>query len=300
MRFCAAAIALVLIGGCKAGNGGGSQVVADGGSGGATAPATGGSGGEIVCDEGTACDNACVDTSSDPSNCGGCGRTCVVPNADAMCVAGSCALDTCALGFADCDSDMNNGCELAVDCDTGSACATSCSTTGLLNCTNPCAPTCDLPVEACNLLDDDCDTLCDNGAIPDCRVGVHRAFGPNGHFYTTDPAEPAARGYDTEFTDYFFLYAADVADLRPLFRCVKGSGKTWLTTDTACEGAGGVEVTVGFIAAQQDCASIPLYRLVNGPEGEHFYTISAGERQNAIDNLGFTDEGITGYVWAEP
>jgi hypothetical protein len=33
---------------------------------------------------------------------------------------------------------------------------------------------------------------------------------------------------------------------------------------------------------------------------DHFYTTSEPERENAIRNLGYSDEGITGYIYPEP
>lgn len=60
-----------------------------------------------------ACDGECVDTSRDVRHCGGCGIACEPrPNAQPpVCVAGECALE-CREGFADCDGDEVNGCEI--------------------------------------------------------------------------------------------------------------------------------------------------------------------------------------------
>ena len=51
---------------------------------------------------------------NDPLNCGACGRACAVPGADAICVAGACALGRCRPGFGDADGAPDNGCECAV------------------------------------------------------------------------------------------------------------------------------------------------------------------------------------------
>ncbi|MFM2247095.1 MAG: hypothetical protein RL071_3169, partial [Pseudomonadota bacterium] len=32
----------------------------------------------------------------------------------------------------------------------------------------------------------------------------------------------------------------------------------------------------------------------------HFYTLSAAERDNAVAVYGYVSEGIAGYVWASP
>ena len=44
------------------------------------------------------CGVLCVDTSTDPDNCGVCGRTCVIPNAVSGCSMGECIIDSCELG----------------------------------------------------------------------------------------------------------------------------------------------------------------------------------------------------------
>ncbi|NUP11835.1 MAG: hypothetical protein HOW73_37785 [Polyangiaceae bacterium] len=255
------------------------------------------------CTEGTLCDGACVDLETDPQNCGSCGRTCVIPNGTAGCASGECSLTDCAQGFADCDGEAETGCELEDACQAGGACATACGSTGGLVCTDPCAPTCAVPAEACNAIDDDCDGACDQGPIANCRIGVHRASnGTNGHLFTTDLAEAQAWG-TVEAENFFYLYKDAAADLRPFFRCPKaGTGNFFLTDSTDFPSVG----TVGFIAPQPanggapTCGAVPLYRLYLAPNNWHFYTISAAERDNAVVNLGWTDEGIAGYVWTSP
>lgn len=67
-----------------------------------------------TCTSGTLCGSSCVDTTTDPGHCGGCGNACSsAPNALASCQGGSCALD-CASGWASCDGDMGNGCEASL------------------------------------------------------------------------------------------------------------------------------------------------------------------------------------------
>jgi hypothetical protein len=56
---------------------------------------------------------ACKDTQGDPNNCGSCGNVCVIPGAFPKCVAGKCAIDTCAPGRSDLDGNESNGCEYA-------------------------------------------------------------------------------------------------------------------------------------------------------------------------------------------
>ncbi len=243
------------------------------------------------------CHGDCVDTLTDPLNCGACDRTCVIAQGVPACSNGSCTLEACQEGWSDCDDDLANGCEAAISCDEGAACLSSCGTTGSITCGDGCEPSCLPPAEVCNAEDDDCNGSCDDGPLPGCRVGIHRAHGPLGHDYGPDAAELIGRGGTIEATDYFHLYGAATAGFRPLFRCTKASGKRFLTTSTDCEGTGAPESTLGFIAASAVCGATPLYRTLNAAGAAHFYTVSAPERDNAVHNLGFLDEGIAGYVW---
>lgn len=74
---------------------------------------------EVRCAEGYGdCDgnvaNGCeVATTASAAHCGGCGRACPArANAGAACSEGACGF-TCGAGFADCDGDGSNGCEVA-------------------------------------------------------------------------------------------------------------------------------------------------------------------------------------------
>ncbi len=250
------------------------------------------------------CGSVCADLDADPSNCGQCGRSCVIPQAAAACVAGECAMAGCEPGYSDCDGMVVTGCETPLDCQAGSPCETTCGSQGTVDCTDACAsagePVCLTPVETCNVQDDDCDGACDQGPLLGCRVSVHRSNSPTlGHFYTTDLAEAQSGDLNLESQDYFYLYA-DVEGLQPLFRCIKANGKRWMTTSTDCEGTAAPELTMGFISPDARCGSTPLYRLRNVPPDAHFYTTSAPERDNAVNNLGFADEGIAGYIWSGP
>jgi len=246
----------------------------------------------------TLCGSVCVDPTTDPSNCGGCGRSCVVANASAECIAGECAVGTCTGGFRDCDGDPLNGCEAMDSCVAGAACETACGSTGTTTCADACAPSCAPPAESCNLADDDCDGQCDQGAIPGCRVGVHRARGEGSHFYSTNLAEASNAPFTLETADYFFLYAANVPGTVAFYRCLKGNGRRFYTTSSTCEGGGTSEGILGHLAPAETCGATALYRLVR--DGSHFYTTSAPERDNASTNVGYRYEGVAGYVWTAP
>lgn len=246
------------------------------------------------------CGQLCTDLEEDPTNCGFCGRTCVIPNAEAACRAGECIVGTCADGFVDADRDPTNGCESENTCTDGAACMTSCGSEGATVCVDG-EETCPIPAEQCNAVDDDCNDACDEGAIAGCRVGVHRSSG-NGHAYSTDLGFASTAPYNLESQNYFWLYADDpgTGTFLPVFLCRKGDGKRFLTTSTNCEMVGAPELELGFWSTEPSCGAVPIYRMYHPPSNNHFYTLNAAERDNARDNLGYLEEGIAGYVWRDP
>ena len=56
--------------------------------------------------------NGCERSLQTLSDCGGCGVACALPNANESCSTGTCQLTTCNSGFANCDANQANGCEL--------------------------------------------------------------------------------------------------------------------------------------------------------------------------------------------
>ncbi|MBI5534466.1 MAG: hypothetical protein HY898_17205 [Deltaproteobacteria bacterium] len=72
--------------------------------------------------------NGCeTDLVNDVLHCGGCGTPCIGINAtDMTCVAGEC-VNTCVVGFGDCDGDPHNGCETMTSNDLA-----HCGTCGVL------------------------------------------------------------------------------------------------------------------------------------------------------------------------
>ena len=54
--------------------------------------------------------------------------------------------------------------------------------------------------------------------------------------------------------------------------------------------------TAAYVYPEQVCGSIPLYGLFNSNITDHFYTTNETEREDAIANLGYADQGIACYV----
>jgi hypothetical protein len=110
--------------------------------------------GAADCLSGACCAGLCSNTLTDPSNCGGCGSACVLPNATASCTGGACNVGACNASFANCDGSPATGCETALDTlsDCG-GCAVACSRA---NATASCATgTC--ATAGCNAGFDSCD-----------------------------------------------------------------------------------------------------------------------------------------------
>jgi hypothetical protein len=119
---------------------------------------------ESCLDGTTDCSGACVDPTSDPRHCGGCGRRCTAPpNAVATCMGGACSFE-CDPGFADCDGRAENGCESTLrDLANCGRCGATCVRPGgVASCETG---TCQLV--ACDPLRGDCDGNPANGCEED-------------------------------------------------------------------------------------------------------------------------------------
>jgi hypothetical protein len=89
----------------------------------------------VACAKGyTDCDkteaNGCEEnTDAEAENCGGCGTVCSLPSANARCDAGACAVGSCTVGHADCNTTAADGCEVDLRTDVAHCgdCATACT-----------------------------------------------------------------------------------------------------------------------------------------------------------------------------
>jgi hypothetical protein len=186
--------------------------------------------------------------------------------------------------------------------DIGGPCSTSCGE-GTIGCMGT-EQVCNAPPpqpESCNLLDDDCNGTFDD--VGGCRLGVHRSVHPatGEHFYTSSLDEAQCCGFVLEAANFFQLYTGPHAGLAPFYRCY-GAGNDgsfhFYTQDPGCEGVPVNEGALGYIATAEGTAgSVPLYRLYLASNGDHFFTTSAAERDNAVASFGYLYEGVAGYVW---
>ena len=250
----------------------------------------------LSCGELIQCGATCVDLMSDPNNCGRCGRTCVIPNAEANCLAGQCAIDQCLGEYQNIDEQLSNGCETISQCEPDQPCMSSCGSEGRAYCVDEVSE-CEPPPESCNLQDDDCDGVCDEGWTDlGCRVGVHRGYGRGEHIYSTELALVTGDGHNLERENYFYLYAETQPNTRPVFYCQMGNNRPFLSTQTNC-GIGRAPIrTLGFWLADPTCGASPLYFLTKDTDSDFFYTTSAMERDYAV-TLGYVAQGVAGYIW---
>lgn len=72
--------------------------------------------------------NGCETPLNTSSNCGACGAVCNLPHADELCTAGTCQVQTCEPGYANCDGSPVNGCETKLGTTANcSACGAACN-----------------------------------------------------------------------------------------------------------------------------------------------------------------------------
>ncbi|MBL8916930.1 MAG: hypothetical protein JNM17_39870 [Archangium sp.] len=128
-----------------------------------------------------------IDVTTDVSHCGQCMNACMTPNGTPACVVGACRIGTCNQGFANCNGQIPDGCEVDTTSSVGNcgACNAVCNAANANNsCVNSvCAFTCqpnwydadgirtngceyacirtNNGVEQCDRIDNDCDNRID-------------------------------------------------------------------------------------------------------------------------------------------
>ncbi len=113
-----------------------------------------------------AADGCETNLGSNAEHCGECGHDCSAPNAEASCRTGECRLE-CDDGFADCNGDEEDGCEVELETDESNcgACGRECDdANGTTACTNGLCT-----LVSCSAGYGDCDEDPDNG----CETVTH-------------------------------------------------------------------------------------------------------------------------------
>ncbi len=112
-----------------------------------------------------------INLNSNVSNCGGCGTVCALANASQSCVGGACAIASCDAGFANCDGQAVNGCEINVNSNAANcgSCGAACA---LANTSQSCVGgACE--IGTCNAGFGDCDSQTPNG----CETNLNASVG---------------------------------------------------------------------------------------------------------------------------
>ncbi len=223
-----------------------------------------------VCPAGqSVCNGACVDTVRDVRHCGGCGVVCAVVQGQPACSGGVCRVASCTAGFADCDGNAANGCEVDTRsnarhcgrCDNlcnfpgaGAVCAagvcqrTTCET-GRGDCDGNAANGCETALATSTLHCGACGNPCaPANATPSCQSGACRVGLCAAGFGDCDGN--AANG-------------CEVDTRTSLAHCgACGRGCTAPTNGEATCGAGvcGFRCRPGFVMQGQSCVSAPAPR----------------------------------------
>lgn len=112
------------------------------------------------------CNSVCIDPSKDNNNCGSCGNVCMAPHGTPVCDRSVCTVPSCSAGWANCNGNPGDGCEVQTDTNTDNCggCGNKCSAPqAAMQCT---AGTCS--IASCNTGFGDCDGSISNG----CETNV--------------------------------------------------------------------------------------------------------------------------------
>jgi hypothetical protein len=118
-------------------------------------------------------DNGCERALDTASDCGRCGKACVIEHASAQCKGGRCQLAACEPGYADCDADSLS-CERSLsDVPSCGGCEQRCE---LAHAQSRCAERA-CQIERCEEGFSDCDGAADNGCERDTRPAANGGEG---------------------------------------------------------------------------------------------------------------------------
>ena len=119
-------------------------------------------------DSTTGCETA---TATSPLHCGRCGNECALPNvAEHGCAMGACTIAACSPGFADCDMNPTNGCEVNTDT-SGANCGSCGRSCGMGMCSRG------VCTSVCGGGRGDCDGNVANGCEADLNTDVSNCGG---------------------------------------------------------------------------------------------------------------------------
>ncbi len=203
------------------------------------------------------CDDAVdepFDLNTDPNNCGSCGTVCDTnpPHGSGVCSVGSCTL-VCDSGWADCNSDVSDGCETSLSAPAScGACGTTCTAPDSF-CANPdgsgfaCTATCDAPATDCTQSCVDLATSpvhcgrCDNGCSAPPRARAICTGGSCG--FACDSGFRNCDGLDDNGCE---------SALEEIGNC-GACGVSCAPTDAVASCAAGTCEIVGCVGSSADC-----------------------------------------------
>ena len=97
--------------------------------------------------------------------------------------------------------------------------------------------------------------------------------------------------------------ARNIPSTVPLYRLYSAEGTdhyltaSWPEVQSAASKGYAYEGVVGFAHGTADCGAVPLYRAFQPTAQVHLYTTSVSRRDDAVKSRGYSDEGITAYVF---
>jgi hypothetical protein len=219
-----------------------------------------------------------VNTQTSLAHCGACGRTCPASaNATATCAAGACGL-TCAAGFADCDGDASNGCEVDTRASVShcGACGRACA---IAHAVTRCA------AGACGLASCEAGYTLVEGA---CVLTNPCAEG-NGGCSASATCAPTTPGARTCTCNSGFV--GDGLTCAPESTCTPACGATQACVNRICVGNGPLRVTLVWDrAGDMDLHMVPV-------SGEIYYgrrTVNGG----TLDRDDTTGTGPENVYWS--